>query len=116
MPCITDRCLVWFTAVSGIATEPSLWAFPGPRLVSQVAGRRDYGRAAAAPLVKAPAECGLDCAALAAPPPAAMPAIIVIAPTAMAILVVHRIRTRVPFAVALFPALRLPRKPSQEGY
>jgi hypothetical protein len=46
-------------------------------------------------------------AALAAPPPAAIPAISVITPTAMAILVVHRIRIRVPFALLfLFAAPR----------
>lgn len=54
-------------------------------------------------------------AALAAPPPAATPAISVITPTAMAILVVHRIRIRVPFAL-LFPFAvsgLSPRKPAQ---
>jgi hypothetical protein len=61
--------------------------------------------------------CGPDGAALAGPAPATMPAISVITPTAMAILVVQRIRIGVPLASAhCLPVLGLPRKPSQEGY
>src|SRR5882672_9386302 len=54
--------------------------------------RGGQGRAAACD----PVACGPAWAAIAGPPPAAMPAISVIRPTAMAILVVQRIRIRVP--------------------
>jgi hypothetical protein len=61
--------------------------------------RRGY-RAAAAATWPADADAPPG-AVLAWPVPAAIPAISVITPTAMAILVVHRIRMRVPFAYAL---------------
>ena len=65
------------------------------------AGYRDAGyRDAATWLVDAGAAPGL---VLAWPVPAATPAISVITPTNIAILVVQRIRMRVPFAYALVP-------------
>jgi hypothetical protein len=60
-----------------------------------------------------PAACDLPCAALAAPPPVAMPAIIVITPTAMAILVVQRIRISRPLrSSVLSPRPGFPQNPS----
>jgi hypothetical protein len=59
-----------------------------------------------------PVPCGPAWAALATPPPVATPAISVITPTAIAILVVQRIRIRVPSLQRTvsprFPALGLP--------
>jgi hypothetical protein len=71
--------------------------------------------------VKVPAACDLAACepawAALADPPATTPAISVMSPTATAILVVQRIRIRVPFALrTVCLALGLPRKPSQRGY
>ena len=68
-------------------------------------------------LVTAPAACDPPWAALAEPPPTAMPASIVITPIATAILVVQRILISVPLRSERFPGwISCPRNPLQEGY